>query len=225
MNDLAVLWRACRCSPRACLTCVRIWASRPAFALQTLDLVQHVVRVFGHSCSPRRRPHPKFHRPSLTCVNAARSARIVRLAVLLTRTQSKRACSQPPRTRCHLTHVLGGVPFSVTYNFDPTSFGKPIDHASLRATSHCARQSSRLIPLGSRRDWDLVRGRHAIPGAVSLPTHALDVAGYGVLSPLEHDVLVDVVGASPELLDDLDEFVGFVALGAGVVEEFFCAVR
>jgi len=27
---------------------------------------------------------------------------------------------------------------------------------------------------------------------------------------------------SPELLDDLDEFVGFVALGAGVAEEFFC---
>ena len=26
---------------------------------------------------------------------------------------------------------------------------------------------------------------------------------------------------SPELLDDLDEFVGFVALAAGVVEEFF----
>jgi hypothetical protein len=29
---------------------------------------------------------------------------------------------------------------------------------------------------------------------------------------------------SPELLDDLDEFVGFVAVGAGVVEEFFCLV-
>ena len=28
---------------------------------------------------------------------------------------------------------------------------------------------------------------------------------------------------SPELLDDADEFVGFVALGAGVVEEFFGA--
>ena len=27
---------------------------------------------------------------------------------------------------------------------------------------------------------------------------------------------------SPELLDDLDEFVGFVAVHAGVVEEFFC---
>ena len=25
-----------------------------------------------------------------------------------------------------------------------------------------------------------------------------------------------------ELLDDLDEFVGFVAVRAGVVEEFFC---
>jgi hypothetical protein len=29
---------------------------------------------------------------------------------------------------------------------------------------------------------------------------------------------------SPELLDDLDEFVGFVALVAGVVEEFLRAV-
>jgi hypothetical protein len=32
------------------------------------------------------------------------------------------------------------------------------------------------------------------------------------------------VSQSPELLDDLDEFVGFVALVAGVVEEFLRAV-
>jgi hypothetical protein len=31
------------------------------------------------------------------------------------------------------------------------------------------------------------------------------------------------MASSSELLDDLDEFVGFVAVGAGVVEEFFGA--